>query len=145
RNIKVIRRVGPAASLDQVETNFSYLATGELNRVEQTHSRQPGSIVRWVEYDSLGRMVLNAESNTTRGFNADPSLAKAMKAWRYAYNDAGAMVGTSDARGCGANFYYDGLGRFVAEDDSPGLSSQMLYSLPDLNSGDGTEAFVRYD
>jgi hypothetical protein len=31
--------------------------------------------------------------------------ATGLKAWRYAYNDAGDLIGTSDARGCGKNFF----------------------------------------
>ena len=148
RNTTVIRRVAQNSAVDEIKTQFSYLPTGEVDRLEQTHSAGPESVVRWMEYDSLGRMVLNAEANSSAHFTPDPTSAQAvnaMKAWRYAYDDAGAMVGTSDARGCGANFFYDGLGRFVAEDDSPCLSSQMLYSPPDLNTGDGTKSFVQYD
>src|SRR5690606_35015718 len=36
--------------------------------------------------------------------------------WRYQYNEFGDLVGTSDARGCGQNFFYDGAGRILGED-----------------------------
>ena len=35
------------------------------------------------------------------------------------HNLSGDLIGTSDARGCGQNFYYDGTGRLIAEDYSP--------------------------
>ncbi len=55
------------------------------------------------------------------------------------------MVGYSDARGCGANYFYDAGGRLIAEDRSPCLATQSAYTSPDLTTGDGTEAFYRYD
>jgi YD repeat-containing protein len=87
------------------------LPTGEPLRLPQ---RRSGStdVVRWMRYDSLGRRVLNVEPNSSVNFtsdvNADPS---SFKAWRYAYNDAGDLVGTSDARGCRANYFYTTHGR----------------------------------
>jgi RHS repeat-associated protein len=128
-----------------------YLPTGEVYRVIQ---RRTGSldVVRWLRHDSLGRVVLNAEPNTSPNFNADPATpAENIKAWRYAYNDAGDMVGTSDARGCGANYHYDTGGRLIAEDRSPCLATtpagqgHAAWSEPNLVTGDGTEAFYVYD
>ena len=60
-----------------------------------------------------------------------------MKAWRYAYNDAGDLVGTSDARGCGENFGYDHVGRLMFEDYSPCLDSQPDYTAPVSDPQDG--------
>jgi YD repeat-containing protein len=107
----------------------------------------PGQdVVRWMRYDSLGRMLLNVEPNTTVGFSPDPSTpAEAMKAWRYAYDDAGDLVGTSDARGCGANYHYDAAGRLIAEDYSPCLPHHAPYSAPNLATGEGTEVSTKYD
>src|SRR6185503_17078055 len=121
-----------------------YLPTGEVQRVIQRRSGSP-DVIRWVRYDSLGRMVLNVEPNTSTGFNPDPNTpATALKAIRYAYDDAGDLVGFSDARGCGANYHYDSAGRLVAEDRSP-CQGTVPYTAPDLSTGTGTEAFYRYD
>jgi RHS repeat-associated protein len=132
---------------------IDYLVGGEPARIIQDRSPnlplgisvKPTGIVRWMQYDSLGRMVLNAEPNTSTGFNADPALATGLKAWRYAYNWAGQLVGVSDARGCGWNNHYDRLGRGIAQDLSPCLRSQAAYSAPNLTNGSGTEIFNRYD
>jgi len=43
------------------------------------------------------------------------------------YNDAGDLVGTSDARGCGKNVQTDGLGRVIAEIYSPCQKSHPDY------------------
>src|SRR5690606_1314867 len=81
--------------------------------------------------------VLNAEPNTTDGFVGpdgalDPaSVAPAgMKAWRYQYDDAGELIGTSDARGCGQNFFYDGAGRITGEDYAPCEPHHAPYTSP---------------
>jgi RHS repeat-associated protein len=122
-----------------------YLPTGEIERVILRKTGET-DVVRWMRYDSLGRMVLNVEPNTSTGFtpgpNSDPDT---IKAFRYAYNDSGELVGTSDARGCGRNFHYDAGGRPLAEDRSPCLAHQAAYSTPNVATGDGTEAFYRYD
>jgi len=68
-----------------------------------------------------------------------------VKAWRYAYNDSGDLVGTSDARGCGANYVYDAAGRLLAEDYSPCEAHHENYSAPDLTTGDGVEVLYHYD
>ncbi len=131
------------------QVDVAYQATGEIASVTQSH--QGGApVVRWMQYDSFGRMVLNAEPNTSTGFSPDPTQASGMKAWRYVYDDAGELVATSDARGCGENFYYDAGGRLVAEDFSPCLRSQPDYSPPAVVDGnvvgpDGSETFNVYD
>ncbi|MBK7401598.1 MAG: hypothetical protein IPJ34_36440, partial [Myxococcales bacterium] len=94
------------------------------------------------------RMVLNVEPNVTKNFSTDPTTdASTMKAWRYAYDDAGELVGTSDARGCGSNYHYDAAGRLVAEDYSPCLAHHPDYSTPDFTFGAeaGIEVLNRYD
>ena len=78
-------------------------------------------------------MVLNAEPNVTAGFKpllgpGPPAEDPTMKSWRYVYDDAGDLVGTSDARGCGSNFEYDAAGRLTAEDYSPCLETQPSYA-----------------
>src|SRR4029078_9454804 len=88
------------------------------------------STERWRQpqrYDSLGRMGLNVEQDTSKSFTEDTTVtgtpsggtSSGIRTWRYAYNDAGDLVGTSDARGCGENFRYDAQGRLVIEDYSP--------------------------
>lgn len=132
---------------------IDYLSGGEPARVIRERAGNvpaksltaPNAFVRWMQYDSLGRMVLNAEPNTSLGFNADPASASGLKAYRYAYNWSGQLVGTSDARGCGWNIHYDRLGREIAQDLSPCLRSQAVYSTPDLTNGNGTEVFNHYD
>jgi RHS repeat-associated protein len=144
RTVQSIARVRVGGALEQRVVLREYLPTGELVRQTQRRAGSP-DVVRWMQYDSLGRLVLNAEPNTSVGFNPSPSLAGAIQAWRYAHDDAGNLVGFSDARGCGAIFYYDTGGRLLAEDRSPCLASQATYTPPNLTTGDGTETFFRYD
>ena len=125
-------------------TRYAYQVGGELAYVGQTHANDPFAVVRWLQYDSLGRNVLNAEPNTAKSFGS-PASSTNMRAWRYAYDDAGQLVGTSDARGCGKNIFYDSLGRSIAEDFSPCLSSQEVYSEYDPLTGEHAEVLRAYD
>jgi RHS repeat-associated protein len=147
RAVSTIERIHVGNAIELRETKASYLPTGEaevITRVRVANADPP--IVRWMRYDSLGRLVLNVEPDTTTNFNADPSTpASSLKAWRYAYNDNGELVGTSDARGCGANFHYDSGGRLVAEDYSPCTTRQSDYSSPDFQNLTGIEVLYRYD
>ena len=118
----------------------AYQSTGEPYEV--TQSAPTGSLTRWMQYDSLGRMVLNAEPNTSTGFSSTVGAA-GVRGWTYAYDASGQLVGSSDARGCGENIAYDGVGRRLSEDYSTCDPSQT-YSSPHAN-GDGTEAFYVYD
>jgi YD repeat-containing protein len=131
-----------ATAGDVITTSAGYLPTGEVQSIVRSH-QGTGEYTRWMEYDSLGRLVFNAEPNSSTGFV--PTVGgKGVQGWTYAYDIAGDLVGTSDARGCGVNFVYDGLGRLVSEDYSPCLGSQPTYTKP-LANGDGTEAFFEYD
>jgi RHS repeat-associated protein len=144
RTVETTERVRVNGALEERHTATSYLPTGEPTVV--TRRRGSSVYVRWMRRDSLGRMVLNVEPSTTKGFDADPSTSPwSMKAWRYVYNASGDLVGTSDARGCGQNFHYDAAGRLLAEDYSPCLSSHADYTAPNLATGEGTEVFLRYD
>jgi RHS repeat-associated protein len=150
RTIAVTERIHNGSTIESRETRTTYLPTSEprlITRVRLGAGDAP--VLRWLAYDTLGRMVLNAEPDTTRNFSPDPTTfsvaPSTMKAWRYAYDDNGDLVGTSDARGCGANYLYDAGGRIVAEDFSPCLAAQQPYSAPDLTTGNGTEAFYQYD
>ncbi len=122
------------ASADTVTVAFERQATGEVVRETHSHLGGPETFERTFQYDSLGRMVRQVEPNTHR-----------LRTWRYAYDAAGRLVGTSDARGCGNNFHYDVVGRLIARDASPCLASQPEYTPPDLATGHGTEAFNIYD
>jgi len=129
--------------VDNITTNFMYEVDGQLSSLEQVHSADSTRVMRWFQYDSLGRNVSNVEPNTST-ILADVFVVVS-HSWRYAYDDAGQLVGTSDARGGGKNIYYDGLGRPVAEDFSPCLSSQEDYSEADITTGKGFEVLRTYD
>jgi len=145
RPIESIERVRFHGALEERKTLNEYLPTGEPLRITTRRAGSP-DIIRWMRYDSLGRLVLNAEPNTSVGFtsdfNQDPST---LKAWRYAYNDLGDLVGSSDARGCGINYHYDRAGRLVAEDYSPCLDEHLAYTAPDFVNETGLEVLHRYD
>ena len=106
-------------SADTLTTSYSYLAAGEISRITRGSSAEGALYTRWMQYDSLGRLVLNVEPNTSAGFVSAPGAGGAipagLKALTYAYDDVGDMVGFADARGCGVNFAYDGAGRETAE------------------------------
>ena len=147
RAVSAIERIHVAGNVEQHETRTSYLATGEVVTVTRQRLGFPDApVVRWMQYDSLGRKVLNVDPNTTPGpMPAPGSDLATFRAWRYAYNDAGDLVGTSDARGCGVNFHYDAAGRALAEDYSPCLSAQADYSEPNFATGYGVETAYLYD
>jgi RHS repeat-associated protein len=109
-----------------IVTTVEYKPTGEPSAITR------GTYRREMIFDSLGRLMLNQEPNT--GNN-----------WRYVWDDAGRLVGTSDARGCGVNYHYDGLSRLIGEDYSPCLTSQPAYTSPNFVTGKGFETFYRYD
>jgi RHS repeat-associated protein len=135
-----------SSTLRTRETSTTYLPTGEPQLITRQLAGTNEKVVRWMRYDSQGRLLLNVEPNTSEGFTDQPTAdPSAIKAWRYAYSDAGDLVGTSDARGCGENFAYDGAGRLTVEDYSPCLDSHALYSAPDLQATTGIEVLYRYD
>jgi RHS repeat-associated protein len=142
--------------LDKITTQRIYLSTGEVAGQLLTHSLGNEQVLRWLQYDSQGRLVLNAEPNTSYTQVIPPPFCNPfdppscvpeikLRAWRYAYDDAGHVVGTSDARGCGKNVFYDRAGRLVAEDFSPCRSYHPDYTQPNLTDGSGTETFFLYD
>ncbi|MGH7285758.1 MAG: toxin TcdB middle/N-terminal domain-containing protein, partial [Polyangiaceae bacterium] len=147
RTVSVIERTHVGSAIEAHDTQTSYLPTGEpltITRVRAGASDAP--VVRWARYDSLGRRVLNVEPDATVNFTANPNAdPSTFHAWRYAYDDDGDLVGTSDARGCGANYLYDAGGRNVAEDYSPCTDDQPDYSIPDLIDGSGVEVLNSFD
>lgn len=151
RTTRTTERVHDAkGKLELRHTIPSYLPSGEVVAItRQRNDEVATQVTRWMRFDSQGRMVLNVEPNTSAGFVATPLLEGApptsLKAWRYAYNQGGDLIGTSDARGCGTNYHYDAAGRLVAEDYSPCRAIHEAYTAPDLLTGTGTEVFTRYD
>ena len=131
-----------------VTTDFVYLPTGELSKLTRTYDKgvnAPGGVgkgiyVRTMVYDTLGRLVQNIEPNTSA-----VDGARLVKAWTYAFDNGGQMVASADARGCGANYFFDVAGRKIADDYVPCTNDQPVYSAPNLATGEGTEAFYRYD
>jgi RHS repeat-associated protein len=155
RTSAVTERIHGPGGIEAHDTRTTYLPTGEPIVIARVGASD-APVTRWLQYDSLGRMVLNVEPNTTKNFAPavlqpdgtfvpPATVAPSMHAWRYVYDDNGDLVGTSDARGCGANYAYDVGGRVVAEDFSPCLVTHQDYSTPDLTTGDGTEAYYKYD
>ncbi|CAN5807352.1 hypothetical protein BH09MYX1_BH09MYX1_35040 [soil metagenome] len=138
-------RVDTPRGFELDTTLITHQSTGEPATIVRKHTDGTDISVRWMQYDSLGRLVLNAEPNSAKNFASDPNAAGGMSAWRYDYDDGGRLVATSDARGCGENTFYDRVGRIVAEDYSPCKSSQTDYTPPNLSTGDGTESFHVYD
>jgi RHS repeat-associated protein len=139
-------RFHEGSTLRERITRTSYLPTNEPEVIKRELAGSTASVTRWMRYDSQARMVLNVEPNTSKGFTDDPTqLPSTLKAWRYAYNDAGDLVGTSDARGCGINFAYDGLGRLLTEDYSPCEAQHQVYSAPNATARTGVEVLYHYD
>jgi RHS repeat-associated protein len=149
RAVSMTERIHAGAQLEARTTTTQFMSTGEPRVI--TRHRGADQVTRWLQYDSLGRMVLNVEPNTTKNFIPPPApgvvaaIPPTTKAWRYAYDVNGELVGTSDARGCGSNYTYDAGGRVSIEDYSPCLAAQALYSAPNVSTGDGAEVFYHYD
>jgi RHS repeat-associated protein len=119
-----------SGALEERHVLTDYLPTGEaiaITRRKGSHTSSASpSVVRTMAYDTLGRMTLNVEPNAsaTRASATGPI----QMAWRYVYDDAGELVGTSDPRGCGINFEYDAAGRLKSEDYSPCEEQHAPYS-----------------
>ena len=157
RVVSFTRQLKTANGVDVLSTKTTYLATGELAVQSQSHSLGSETVSRSMQYDSLGRLVENVEPNTSVVVPAPISPSNfcdpqhpckrqfQVRDWRYAYDDAGHLVGTSDARGCGENLYYDTVGRLLAEGYSPCRSYQADYNPPNLTDGSYTDAFLHYD
>jgi RHS repeat-associated protein len=166
RTIETAERFRVEGAMETRYTRTQYLPTGEPEVIRRVRSSTSEVTSRWFVYDSLGRMVLNVEphSSVEYALNGSPNqdfddyatdyAPGTVTAWRYAYNDAGDLVGTSDARGCGTNYFYDAAGRLTGEDyfpcdgalpDQPDYSEPILGVSPNSLSGDGLEVFYEYD
>ncbi len=122
---RVTRRTERVRDTGGIEEHFLdtiYETTGEPLSITRRFGAQ--SVPREMHYDSLGRMVANVTPDTGT--------------WRYAYDDSGELVGTSDARGCGENYDYDAAGRLLSEDYSPCADYHAAYSAE-------PEVVYRYD
>jgi RHS repeat-associated protein len=146
RAVAAVERFRVAGVMNERETKTRFLPTGEPLTITRTLLGTSSQVMRWMRYDSLGRMLVNVEPNASMAFTTDyTSLPASLKTWRYAYNDAGDLVGTSDARGCGVNFKYDGAGRLFHEDYSPCTGDHVLYSTPNTSVWTGVEVYYHYD
>ena len=155
RSVATTERTHVNGAIEAREVRSQYLATGEPEVITRVRvGKSDPAVVRWMRYDSLGRLVLNVDPNTSQNFNPNPSTDPTpgdnkIKAWRYAYDYAGELVGTSDARGCGENFAYDGAGRLLTEDYSP-CGDQGPYTPPassgmPITNPNGYEVVYWYD
>lgn len=130
RTVQITERFRDHGVMEQRHVRTTYLPTGEPESISRVRAGS-SPIVRWMRYDSLGRMLLNVEPNTTVGYTSSPAAdASNIQAWRYQYNHSGDLIATSDARGCGQNFYYDGAGRILGEDYAPCEPHHEAYSAP---------------
>lgn len=158
RVVKSIERFKINNVQDQRQTLVRYLPTGAPETIRRVRQSTGEETNRYLVYDTRGRLVLNVEPNSSPSysFRASPNQTatnqadySAVSAWRYRYDDAGDMVGVSDSRGCGANFFFDGLGRLTAEDYFPCVQTQQLaYSRPTFSGSTptgGVEVFYAYD
>lgn len=149
RTIVTTERAKVGSAIDEREIRWMYQTSGEPVAITRVHvgSSDP-PLTRWMRYDTFGRLVMNVEPHTTQNFNdtltTNPSIA-GMRPWIYAYNDAGDLVGTSDARGCGTNYAYDAVGRLIYEDYSPCEAAHSAYSAPDAANHTGIEVYYQYD
>jgi RHS repeat-associated protein len=151
RAIVTTERIYEGGVLDSRDIRTKYLTTGEAEVITRVHvGSVDAPVVRWMRYDTLGRLVLNVDAHTSLNFSSDPTTSAAvatngLRAWRYAYDDAGDLVGTSDARGCGTNYTYDAAGRVISEDYSPCEAAHAPYSTPDASTHTGIEVYYQYD
>ena len=131
------RQLVTSAGVDFIHTVRHFDAAGELVYQARVHTEPSGptSDGRYFQYDSLGRLQWTNEANAAPGSYP----------FAYSYNDLDQLIGTSDPRGCGVNYFYDGYGRSKAKDLSPCQAYHAPYSTPDLATGDGTESYSEYD
>lgn len=113
-----IQTRAPLGRCSSVQLDGDY---AELPVAETIHGGNVGSggcgeraFVTQATYDRGLAQVLTTTSITGQpaqfAYDGFGRLASETYAWRYAYNDAGDLVGTSDARGCGVNYHYDAAG-----------------------------------
>ena len=155
RVVETTERFKRDAILETRTTKIQYTPFGAPEVIRRIRGSTSTEVSRYMVYDRQGRMVLNVEPNVSPSYAlvAQPnrqtanhnSTYNAVKGWRYAYNSAGDLVGTSDSRGCGVNYFTDSVGRLVFEDYFGCEPHHPLYSLPNPVNFDGIEAVYIYD
>ena len=71
RVVRTTERVKVGGTIEERYVDTTYLPSGEVKTI--TRRRGSDSVVRWMRYDSLGRMVWNVEPSTSKPFNPDPN------------------------------------------------------------------------
>ena len=147
RGVLSVERFHDEGALTERYLRTRFLPTGEPEVMERSTNQSAQKVLRWMRYDSLGRMVLNVEPNTTEGFTSNLQVedTSTLRAWRYAYTDNGELAGTVDARGCGQNFAYDSVGRLVGEDYIPCEPHHAPYTSPVDEGLEGFEVVYFFD
>ena len=87
RTATQVERIHQGGSIETRAVSYSYLPTGEVTSI--VRSRGSDAVVRWMMYDSLGRLLLNADPDASSGFTPDPGNLSQIHAVRYAYDDGG--------------------------------------------------------
>jgi RHS repeat-associated protein len=72
RTVETIERINVGTTPESRSVLTQYLPTGEPEVI--TRKRGSDQVVRWMRYDSLGRMVLNVEPNTSAFFEPNPGV-----------------------------------------------------------------------
>jgi RHS repeat-associated protein len=139
-------------------TRTQYTPFGAPEIIRRIRGSNNQETSRYMVYDRQGRLVLTVEPNSsaTTGYvlEPNPNLNHGVNinkyantvGWRYAYNDAGDLVGFSDPRGCGANYFHDALGRLLFKDYFPCEPHHLPYSVPTATPPvSGFEARYFYD
>lgn len=160
RSVESVERFHSGAVIQRRHTLNALTPLGSPEVItRRLNDDNEGAVTRWMAYDSWGRRVLNVEPNTSPNYVRPTSLpnydfdhasrAASLKAWRYAYNNASDLLGTSDARGCGENFLVDGVGRIEGEDYFPCETHHAPYTAPSRPSAgapwNGVEVLIEYD
>jgi RHS repeat-associated protein len=145
RAVQATERAHAGGQIQERHIITEFNPAGQAEVIRRRKGNDSSSdVVRTMQYDSLGRMVLNIDPHTTAGTTYTPS--DALKTWRYQYNLAGDLIATEDARGCGVNFAYDALGRLLGEDYVPcETANHQDYSAPNTDGTSGWEVKYYYD
>ncbi|MBM4361115.1 MAG: VCBS repeat-containing protein [Deltaproteobacteria bacterium] len=153
---------GPSGGADARVTTIAYTPLGAPEIIKRTLQSTGATTSRYLVYDRRGRLVLNVEPNSSPSYtlpvrpNGKPNALQAnepryagVTAHRYQYDYRDRLVGTSDPRGCGANYTYDRLDRLVSVDLFPcSAATQQAYSAPSPATGtptSGVELLLEYD
>jgi RHS repeat-associated protein len=158
RVFETVERFHLDGNVERRITRTQYTPFGAPEVIRRIRGSNNVETTRYLVYDRQERLVLNVEPNSSPGYvlEPNPNLSHALNitkyanvvGWRYAYNDAGDLVGMSDPRGCGVNYFYDKLGRLTVEDYFPCEPHHAPYSAPTFSGStpvSGVEAAYAYD